>query len=82
MLELFYDEIFFKTGFGTDPVAESIDPDWGDKVNSGPPGYIDWRAVRQPYAGVNFIPQSRIYEFIYSFSQKLVPDVKISDPQQ
>ncbi len=42
-------------------VANFIVPDWGDKVDSGtgPPGYIiGWRPVRQPYAGVNFIPRS------------------------
>jgi hypothetical protein len=57
------------------PVAEFIDPGWGDKVNSGiglstvcrtgPLGYMDGGPVRQPYAEVNFIPQSGIYEFIY-----------------
>ncbi len=27
---------------------------------TGPPGYVDWRAVRQPYARVDYIPQSGI----------------------
>jgi len=35
------------------PVAEFKDPDWRDKVNSG---------IDNHYAGVNFIPQSEIYE--------------------
>jgi len=42
-------------------IAKFIVPDWGDKVDSGTglPGYIiGWRPVRQPYAGVNFIPRS------------------------
>jgi hypothetical protein len=25
---------------------------------TGPLGYVDWRAVRQPYARVDYIPQS------------------------
>jgi hypothetical protein len=47
-------------------VAEFIDPDWGDNVNSGiglsyqPARQATWASgpVRQPYAGVDFIPQS------------------------
>jgi hypothetical protein len=46
--------------------------DGGDKVNfcigllySGTPGYMAGGPVRQPYAGVDFIPQSGIYEFGY-----------------
>ncbi len=53
-------------------VAEFIDPDWGDKVNSGywvvVPACQATQAVwpiRQPFAGVDFIPQSWIYEFGY-----------------
>jgi hypothetical protein len=45
----------------------------GDKVNSGiglfcctgTPGYMAGGPVRRPYAGVDFIPQSGIYEFGY-----------------
>ncbi len=44
----------YKLYFYVIPVAEFIDPDWGD----GKP-------VRQPYAGVDFIPQAWIYEFGY-----------------
>jgi hypothetical protein len=56
----------------TYPVAEFIDPDWGDKVNSGiglssrPPGYVSLRAGTTACAGVDFIPQSWFYEFGYS----------------
>ncbi len=48
------------------PVAEFIDPDWGDKVNSGlglslvvPARQATWAGgpVRQPYVGVDFIPR-------------------------
>ncbi len=42
-------------------VAEFIDPWLGDKINSGMAGVL-----QQPYAGVDFIPQSGIYEFGYS----------------
>ena len=48
------------------PVAEFIVPDWGDKVNSGiglsyrPARLHRQRPVRQPYAGVDYIPQSGI----------------------
>jgi hypothetical protein len=52
-------------------VAEFIDPDWGDKVNSGPPATWAGGPVRQPYAGVDFIPQSRIYEFGYKSHSRL-----------
>jgi hypothetical protein len=54
------------------PVAEFIDPDLEDKVNSGIE--LSYRPARQyglagrydiPYAGVNFIPPSGIYEFGY-----------------
>jgi hypothetical protein len=34
---------------------------------TGPPGYIGWQPVRQPFAGVDFIPQSGIYEFGYRY---------------
>jgi hypothetical protein len=54
-------------------LAEFIDPDWGDKVNSGiglsyRPAILHGLAggpvpVRQLYVGVDFIPQSWIYEF-------------------
>jgi hypothetical protein len=51
-------------------VTEFIDPDGGDKVNSGigfpyPARQATWAGgpVRQPYAGVNFIAQSGIHEF-------------------
>ncbi len=53
-------------------VDEFMDSDWGDKVNSRiglsliPDRQATWVAavpVRQPYAGVDFIPQSGIYEF-------------------
>ncbi len=54
------------------PVAEFIDPWLGDKVNSGlglsyrnARLYMAGGPVRQPYAGVDFIPQSRIFEFGY-----------------
>ncbi len=53
-------------------VAEFIDPWLGDKVNSGirlstfyrtgTPGYMAGGPVRQPYVGVDFVPQSGIYE--------------------
>ncbi len=41
--------------------------DWGDKDGwrTGQPGYIGW-PIRQPYAGVNYIPPFRDYEFGYS----------------
>jgi hypothetical protein len=52
-------------------VAEFLDPDKGDKVNSGIRVVVPARqatmaggTVRQ-YVGVNFIPQSGIYEFGY-----------------
>ncbi len=51
------------------PVAEFLDPDGGDKVNSG--RGLSYRPSRlQGLAGqydnrVNFSPQSRIYEFGY-----------------
>jgi hypothetical protein len=45
-------------------VAKFIVPDWGDKVNYGqgvvvPAHQATWASglVRQPYAGVNYIPQ-------------------------
>ncbi len=53
------------------PVAEFIDLWLGDKANSGirlsyrqsgMSGYMAGGPVRQPYAGVGFIPQSGIYE--------------------
>ncbi len=54
-------------------VAEFMVPDWGDKVDYGigfsyrtampmQPGGL----VRQPYAGVNFIPPVRDYELGYT----------------
>ncbi len=54
-------------------VGEFIDPDWGDKVNQLWHRVVvlarqttwDGGPVRQPYAGVDFIPQSGIYEFGY-----------------
>ncbi len=52
-------------------VDEFIVPDWGEKVNSGlgwqtgPPGNLAGGPVRQPYAGVDFIPPVRNYEFCY-----------------
>ncbi len=60
---------------GSNPVAEFIDPWLGNKVNSGigcctgTPGYTAGGPVhvQQPYAGVDFIPQSGIYEFGYRF---------------
>jgi hypothetical protein len=57
--------------FGTHTVAEFMDPDWGEKVNVSiglsywPAGLCAGRPVRQLYVGVNFIPQSEIYEFGY-----------------
>jgi hypothetical protein len=64
-----------KKGYEKDKqtVTEFIDPDGGDKVNSGigfpsvssPPGYRAGGLVRQPYAGVNFIAQSGIHELGY-----------------
>jgi hypothetical protein len=53
-------------------MPEFIDPDWGDKVNSGIglshlPARL-WAGGPydgQPYAGNDFIPQSWIYEFGY-----------------
>ncbi len=50
-----------------DPVAEFIEPDLGDKVNSGI-GMLHRSArphglVQQLYAGVDFIPKSEIYKF-------------------
>ncbi len=57
------------------PVAECIDPDWGDKVDSDIG--LSYRLARlhglagrydnpsQPYEGVDFILQSGIYEFGY-----------------
>ncbi len=45
-------------------VAEFIDPDWEDTVNSGKG--LSYRPARlHGLAGVDFIPQSRIYEFGY-----------------
>ncbi len=41
--------------------AEFIDLWLGDKVNSGTPGYMAGGPVRQPYAGVDFIPLSGIF---------------------
>jgi hypothetical protein len=57
------------------PVAKFMIFDWGDKVDSDsdsdsptPPGYIGWQAVTTTsYAGVNFIPPFRDYEFGYRF---------------
>ncbi len=54
-------------------VAEFMVPDWGDKVDYGI-GFSYRTAmpmqpggpVRQPYAGVNFIPPVRDYEFGYT----------------
>jgi hypothetical protein len=59
------------------PVAEFIALDWGDKINSGIElSYLPatWASgpARKPYsvyAGVNFIPQSGIYEFGYCTSR-------------
>jgi hypothetical protein len=60
------------------PVAEFKDPDWGDKVNSGIGLGLSYLPARlhgltgryeKPYAGVNFIPQSGIYEFGYCTSR-------------
>ncbi len=49
------------------PVAEFIDPCMGIKLLqmfvffcAGPPGYMAGGPIRQPYAGVDFIPQSGI----------------------
>jgi hypothetical protein len=55
--------------FMCNPVGKFIDPDWGDKVNSGIGLSATWAGgpVRQPYAGVDLIPQSWIYEFSYWF---------------
>jgi hypothetical protein len=60
-----------------DPVAECTDPDWGDsqlRHRDVVPACCQatWAdgPVRQPYAGVDFIPQSRIYEFGYCSSSK------------
>ncbi len=48
-------------------VAKFIVPDWGDKVNSGIGlSYRTARPVRQPCAGVNYIPPVKDYEFSYS----------------
>ncbi len=49
-------------------VAKFLAPDWGDKVDSGkgivvPARQVTQAAVRRPYAGVNFIPPVRDYEF-------------------
>ncbi len=52
-------------------VAEFIDLWLGDKVNFGiglsyrPASHVAWRAGTIIYAGVDFIPQSGIYEFGY-----------------
>jgi len=61
-----------QNGAVSSTVAEFIDSDWGDKINSGiglsyRPASHTWAggAVRQPYAKVDFIPQSWIYEFGY-----------------
>ncbi len=68
---------FFKP---LDQYAEFINPDWEDKVNFGiglscsgrteSPGYLAGGPVRQPYGGVNFIPQTGIYEFGYWIRDK------------
>ncbi len=54
----------------TKAVAEFKDPDWGDKVKSGKG--LSYRPARlnglAGYAGVDFIPQSGIYEFGYRMS--------------
>ncbi len=51
------------------PVAKFLVPDWGDKVklwmSYRQSGYMGWRGVRQPYAGVNYIPPVRDFEFGY-----------------
>ncbi len=56
----------------SDPVAEYIDSEIGDKVNSciglayRLTRHVAWRAgTTKPYAGVDFIHQSGIYEFGY-----------------
>ncbi len=46
-----------------DPVAEFIGPDWGDKVVVRV-RQTTW-PLRKLYAGVEFFPQSGIYEFGY-----------------
>jgi hypothetical protein len=40
-------------------VSKCIVPDLG--CSTSPPGYVDWQ-VRQPYAGVDYIPPVRDYE--------------------
>ncbi len=65
--------------------AEFIDSWLGDKVNSdivlsffrtSTPGYLAGGPIRQPYAGVDFIPQSGIYEFGYWVPNSLLDQVK------
>jgi hypothetical protein len=62
----------FKVEMHRKPVAEFIDPDWEDKVNSSIG--LSYRSARlhglaragtTAYAGVEFIPQSQICEFGY-----------------
>ena len=38
-------------------------PSQHEYFSTGMPGYMVGGTVRQPYAGVDFIPQSGIYEF-------------------
>ncbi len=51
----------------TNPVAKLLVPDWGDKVNSdiGLSYRLHWLEGRynKPYAGVDYIPPVRDYEF-------------------
>jgi hypothetical protein len=48
-------------------VAKFIVPDWRDIVDSGMGCHTDLPTnVRQPNAGVNFIPPVRDYEFCFS----------------
>jgi hypothetical protein len=68
---LFYSILFYSILRRS--VAEFVDPEGGDKVNSGielsyrPAGYMGWGSGEpgQLYARVDFISQSWIYEFGY-----------------
>ncbi len=69
------------------PVAEFIDPWLGEKVNSGiglphrPASHVAWHACTDPYAGVDLIPQSGIYEFGYCSTSCTRRLVVIERPQ-